>query len=348
VYSTSFTALFPATRADPGPSQGQRPTDPLLVNGPTVNRALLEALYPPGSQVKNTGSVFLDSTTRRLPFTHQVSIGYEHQLAPNISASADYIHAIGRDLFMTFDQNAGLRTTTSRTAPIVRPDPNFVSFVNVRENQGQTDYDAVMLQLDKRFSQNYSARVSYTLAYSKGNTSGSGIPQSPFQLLSDPRLDLNQGPTDFDRRHNLVLSGTVRVPRTGGLTVSGVVRALSGSPITIQDTNTDPDRNGILFDPLPSGDYSGTGDDAFSVTSAGGRNGAKGPGFLQIDMRFGYRFRVMNGKSLDLFGEIFNLANRANFNNPSGDKRSTNFLVLTALKAGAVPRTGQFGVRFGF
>ena len=162
VYSTSFNALFPANRADPGPSQGVKPTDPMLVSGPTVNRALLESLYPPGSSVKNTGTVFLDSADRRLPYTHQVTVGYEQQLGSTMSASADYIHAIGRDLFMSFDQNAGLRTSTSRTAPIVRPNPNFVGQVLARENQGQTDYDALMVQVEKRFSRNYSARMSYT------------------------------------------------------------------------------------------------------------------------------------------------------------------------------------------
>jgi len=348
VFSTSFTALFPANRADPGPSQGAKPTDPMLVNGPTVNRALLESLYPPGSLVKNTGTVFLDSPDRRLPYTHQVSLGYEQQLGQRVSVSADFVHAFGRDQFMSFDQNAGLRTTTSRTAPIIRPDPNFVGQVLVRQNLGQTDYDALMMSVEKRMSQNYSARVSYTLAYSTGNTSGNGIPQSSFQLLTDPNLDLNQGPTDFDRRHNLVVSGTVLVPKTGGLTVSAVARALSGSPLTVQDQNIDPDQNGILFDPLPAGEYSGTGSDAYSVTSEGGRNGAHGPGFFQIDLRFGYRLRVSGAKTLDLFGEIFNLADRANFDNPTGDRRSTNFLVMTALRAGAVPRTGQIGVRFAF
>ena len=42
-------------------------------------------------------------------------------------------------------------------------------------NVGETDYDALMLQFDKRFSNNYSARVSYTLAHSRGNTSGNGV-----------------------------------------------------------------------------------------------------------------------------------------------------------------------------
>jgi len=348
VYSTSFTALFPANSADPGPSQGQRPTNPLLANGPTVNRALLEQLYPPGSRVKNTGTVFFDSPDRRLPYTHQFSAGFERQLAATVSASVDFVHAMGRDLFMSFDENAGLRTTTSRTAPIVRPNRDFVGQVLQRLNLGETDYDALMLQLEKRFSQNYSFRASYTYSNSRGNTSGNGIPQSNFQLLEDMRLDLNEGPTDFDRPHNFVVSGMVLVPKTGGLTVSAVARALSGVPFTIQDTTTDPDRNGLLFDPLPAGEYSGTGSDSITVDNEGGRNGAYGPGFFQLDMRFGYRLRLGGSRTLDLLGEIFNLTNRANFDNPTGDRRLTNFLVLTALRPGGVPRTGQVGVRFAF
>ena len=52
--------------------------------------------------------------------------------------------------------------------------PGFAPFttgVTQPLNIGEVDYDALMLQLNKRFSNNYSARVSYTLAYSRGNTS---------------------------------------------------------------------------------------------------------------------------------------------------------------------------------
>ena len=241
-----------------------------------------------------------------------------------------------------------MRATTSRTATIVRPNTNFVGQVLERVNIGVTNYDALMMQIEKRFAQNYSLRVSYTLANSRGHTSGNGIPQSPFQLLSDARLDLNEGPTDFDRRHNFVLSGTVLVPKTGGLTLSWVARAMSGTPFTISDSNTDGDRNGILTDPLPAGEYSGTGSDAITGKSEGGRNGAYGPAFFQLDLRAGYRIRLGQRRTLDVFGEMFNATDRANFDNPSGDRRLTTFLVRTALRPGGVPRTGQFGVRFGF
>jgi hypothetical protein len=144
------------------------------------------------------------------------------------------------------------------------------------------------------------------------------------------------------------VSGSAIVPGTGGLTIGTVARFLSGTSFTIQDQNTDPDQNGILFDPLPAGSYSGTGSDAITVDNAGGRNGASGPSFFQWDMRLGYQFKIRGASRIELFGECFNLTNRANFDNPTGDRRSPNFLVVTALRPGGVPRTFQLGARFVF
>jgi hypothetical protein len=44
------------------------------------------------------------------------------------------------------------------------------------------------------------------------------------------------------------------------------------------------------------------------------------------------------------------VTNRANFElgAANGDRRNTTFLTYTALRAGAVPRTGQIGVRVQF
>jgi len=250
---------------------------------------------------------------------------------------------------MTKDLNPGLRGTTSRTSSLRRIDPNFTSSVLTQLNLGETEYDALQLQVEKRMSDWWSARVSYTLSYGRGNTSGSGsAASSGFQVLDDMNLDLNQGPVDTDRRHNFVVSGSTIIPRTGGLTVSYIARALSGLPFTIIDSTTDPDRNGSFAEPLESGSYSGSGEDAITVDFDSTRNGARGPGFFQLDLRVGYRLRLGEGRTLDVFGEAFNVTNRANFNSPSGDRRSTNFLRLTSLRSGALPTTGQFGIRLGF
>jgi hypothetical protein len=323
----------------------------LLVNGPVVNRDLINQMFPPGSTVRNTGNVFVDDPDRRVPYTHEVTLGYERQIAADLSVSADYVHASDRAMLMSQNLNAGVRESTSRTGSIVdRPHAEFVDDVFTRVNVGTTDYDSLQLQLDKRFSRNYSVRVAYTYAHSDGNTGGGFAPTPPFQFRDDLNLglDVNQGPTDFVRTHNLVVSGSTIVPRTGGLTVSWVARYLSGEPFTVQDTTTDPDRNGILFDPLPAGTYSGGGAEGITVDFDGQRNGATGPDFFQLDTRVGYRFRPFRNATLDVFGEVFNLTDRANFATPTGDRRSTNFLVTTDLRAGAVARTGQFGIRLGF
>jgi hypothetical protein len=353
VFSQSFVANFPANAPDPGPSQGVRPTHPLLANGPEVNRALVAQLFPPGTRQRNTGTVFLDDPERRVPYTDQVSLGFERALGRDLSVSVDYVHAFARDQFMSLEQNPGVRVDQSRTGRVVRVNPNFNASVQQRINAGRTDYDALQASLEKRWSSNYRFRVGYTLAYSRGNTSGVGIPASNLQFLDDMRLDANEGPTDIDRRHNFVFSGAAQVPGTG-FTFGTVVRALSGAAFTVQDTSTDADQNGIFFEPLPAGTYSGTGANAFTVDNDGGRNGARGPWFFQADVRLGYQFRF-GSRRLDVFGEVFNVTNRANFElvtansvAANGDRRLPTFLTYTALRAGAVPRTAQIGVRASF
>ena len=367
-FTTSFTRNFPETGNDPGPVAGNLPTNEFLVNGPVITDAMrlrLAELSPPGATVRNTGATF-DNPDRVIPHTDQLTAGFERQLASNLSLGVDYVHAYGRDQLISVALNPSLRPTTSVTTTAVRQGsprlstittalqqqyPGFAPFtgaVSIFENVARIDYDALMLQLEKRFSQNYSARIAYTLSYSRGNTSGAGIPASGFQVLEDLNLDLNEGPTNFDQRHNFVVSGSAIVPRTGGLTVSWVARALSGVPLTIFNSTIDTDRNNILTDPLPAGSYSGSGLNSISEDSDGGRNGAYGPGFFKLDLRLGYRIHLHSRQSLELFGEVFNVTDHDNFANPTGDQASANFLRVTALSTSTTPRTGQLGVRFAF
>ena len=358
VYSSSFTALFPAAQADPGPSQGRLPTNPMLVTGPVVNRTLLDQLVPAGTISRNTGTVWLDFPGRKIPYNHNITVGYEKQIGQVVSVSADYIHSDGRDQFVNRELNPAVRANTSRTGPLVRTDlygiaqsiglTPFAGSVQARDNLGTMTYDGLNLAVEKRYSHNFSGRISYAIGKARGTVNG-GLPDTlNFQFLDDLNIEENEGPTNSDRTHNFVLSFRGMVPRTGGLTISGVYRMLSGTPLTIQDTNFDVDRNGILFDPLPPGTYSGTGANAITVDNDGGRNGARGPGFAQLDMRIGYRIRMGGQRTLDIFGEIFNAANRVNFDNPTGDRRSGQFLVPTTLRGGGFPRQFQLGARFGF
>jgi hypothetical protein len=365
-FTSSFIVNFPTSAADPGPRNGTLPTNEFLVNGPVINHALLEKMFPPGQLLRNTGASW-DNPDRQTPYTDQVTVGYERQLASDVAVSADYVHAFSRDLLISQDLNPGLRTSTDATSTLVRQPsavlvsavaelqatyPGFGPFttaVTQPVNVGKIDYDALLLSVNKRFSRNYSTRVSYTLSYSRGNTSGDGVPTSGFQVLDDLHLELNEGPSRFDTRHNFVVSGQALVPHTGGLNASWVARALSGSPFTLTNGNIDPDRNGSQSEPLPQGEYSGSGADAFSVQNyESERNGAYGPGFFELDARFGYRFGLKNRRRVEAFVDLFNLTNRTNFANPTGNQASPQFLLLSAYSTSYTPRKIQVGARIEF
>jgi len=368
VFSDSFTATLcgPAeapicpstTNVDPGPSAGRLPTNPFLVNGPVVNRALLNALFPPGTKSKNTGTVQFDNPDRRLPFSRQASVGFERQLSGTLAVSADYIRTELRDLYMRSDLNPSTRVSTARTATVVRPDANFAGSVLQIGNYGWANTDSLLVSVNKRFSRGYQYRVAYTLSKAFGNTGNPGNIETISTQLGD-QLNLEQGEarTFQDRPHVLSLGGSVEVPRTLGLIVSAGMSYQSGVPFTLTDSSTDPDRNGQFQEPLPAGTYSGaaTNADAFSVENDGGVRGARGPSQFLLNMRMGYRFKLPGGRNLQAHIDIFNVTNHANFNIPTSptgnvtsvDRRdAATFLIYRAVSAPT--RTAQFNLKYTF
>ena len=55
------------------------PTDPFLVNGPTVNHDAACGAVSGGVAVRNTGATW-DNADRRVPHTDEITVGYERQL----------------------------------------------------------------------------------------------------------------------------------------------------------------------------------------------------------------------------------------------------------------------------
>jgi hypothetical protein len=339
----------------------------MLVNGPVVNRAAINALYPPGSVGRNTGQVFLDNPDRRVPQVQQLSLGYERQVGQHMAVTADYIKSWNRDQLINYDLNPGLRDDTTRTGRINYTDLEniagqlgispFVNPVFTRVNDGSSEFDGVNFSLEKRYSNRWAGRVSYAVGYARGNAEANQRGFNNYQVGADPFYDRNYGPLDGDRRNNIVLNGRVEIPKTGGLTVSAVARYMSGVSMTLINSAVDADRNGRLFDLLPAGNFCGVGLNSICVDNDGRRNGAKGPSFKQTDMKFAYRFRPGKDRTIDANVELYNLFNTVNFSNPGApndgasivDQRLPDFLILTALNGGnGQPRAVQFSVRFGF
>jgi Carboxypeptidase regulatory-like domain len=365
--NTSWAVVnFPTNSADPGPGSGQFPTNPLLYpvvsNGQVnVNRALLNQLYPPGQLQKNNGVVIFQSPESRQPYAHQATVGYSRELTPTLAVAADYVHSSNRDMFLAYNLNPALRANTSRTGPLVRLDAfgvlgeQYSQQVWVMDNSGYNDYNALNLSLERRYVNNWSGRVSYSLSKSTG-TAENQSDQNTYQVLTDQNLDLWEAPSSVDRRHIVSLNGRAEIPKTKGTYVTSTLRYMSGAPFSIINTNIDADQNGELTDPSPAGTYSGTAPNSMqSVNNAGGRNGAVGPDYFQLDMRAGWRGRVRGEQAIEIFLDMFNITNRANWNNPTNtgsnaDQRLTStFLVLNSLRGGSgFPRQAQVGVRYTF
>src|SRR6185295_355328 len=159
-FTNSFVVNNPTNAADNGPRNGQLPTDPFLVNGPTINTALLNQQYPPGQLLRNTGATW-DNPDRRTPYTDEFTVGYERQLMADMSVSADYIHSQQRDQLMVLNLNplvrtnpvvassttarVGSQTLTDATAVLAQKYPGFAPFtaaVNQFVNAGSIDYNA--------------------------------------------------------------------------------------------------------------------------------------------------------------------------------------------------------------
>jgi hypothetical protein len=349
---------FPANNVDPGPSAGRLPTDPLLVNGPVVNRALLAQMFPAGATTQNTGTVNLDDPGRHLPYSRQASVGFEKQLAGNIAVSADYIHSEYRDLYMRQELNPGLRDTTGRTATLRRIDSRFRASVLKLTNLGYADYNALQASIHKRFSHHYQFRVSYTRSRANGIVGAAGATDTINTQAIDPvtravslNLDQRFQLSDQDRPHILSIDGSLEVPRTKGLVVSGVWQYNSGTPFTLTDSSTDPNRNGNFEEPLAAGTYSGAASnpDAITVQNKGGMGGARGPDYILMNMRAGYRFRLPSNRTLQAHVDVFNVTNRANYNNPTGDRRdAATFLILRSIRGGGPTRTAQLNLKYTF
>jgi hypothetical protein len=234
----------------------------------------------------------------------------------------------------------------------------YLQQVWVFENTGESTYNALNLSLEKRYANNWSGRVSYSLSKAEG-TANDQNDKNTYQTMTDLNMGAFRGPSNVDRRHILSLGAQTQIPRTGGIMLSSTVRYMSGAPFTIYDSSIDADRNGELIDPVPAGTYSGTAPDSMkNVKYKGGRNGAIGPDYFQADLRAGWRRRINQDRALELFLDIYNITNRANFENPtttnvpggSTDRRlPATYLVLTNLRGGGgFPRQALMGARLAF
>jgi Carboxypeptidase regulatory-like domain/TonB dependent receptor len=238
--------------------------------------------------------------------------------------------------------------------------------VSAQLSDGNSNYNAMNLELKKRFSRNFQFLTSYTWSHSIDDS-------SDLQTLLKPQDNRNfraeRADSLFDQRHRFVFSGVLTSPtdwRNSGsmltrffsdFTLAPIIEISSGRPFNIltgSDTNGDlqssNDRPGVtetgtLF--LPS--------TAFTSGSLG-RNRGITHGYASVDLRVSRIVRLTERVRLDVIAEGFNLFNRFNeaaaspfFSDViSFGQRDGAGRYYSRSTAAYDPRQFQFGLKLNF
>jgi hypothetical protein len=305
------------------------------------------------------------------PMVQQTGIGLQRDLGHNFVARADYLHNFGTHFIIG-------RTIGSVFNPIVGG-PDLVKNL---ESSVKTKYDGLLLSLEKRLSNRYQFRASYTFSKSFNYANDDQIPFSNGPIDSN-NLRLEYGPTPNDQRHRFTFAGVFDLPR--GVRLAPILTLASGVPMDIllpdgssRIPGLQRNAGGRLFN-------TGAELNAFirQVNAAGGVGGQPLPlvrddarfndSFSSFDPRVSKTFRLGERAALEPIVEVFNLFNVTNvlgvsnvnysgFSNVlvrnSNDPMSPGFLISSSFgqpvtTAGGVfgaggPRAIQFAVRFTF
>jgi outer membrane receptor protein involved in Fe transport len=259
-----------------------------------------------------------------------------------------------------------------------------VPFGDVSPNltTGTSDYNALSINLRKRFSTNYEFLVSYTWSHSIDDSTDLVSTADGPQNSLDPNADRSN--SSFDQRHRLVLSGVYTTGHVGGntflssilshATVAPIIEIASGRPFNIlTGTDTNFDFNPLTDRPNPVSPNSGTNScgtapvlSKYSPTGAFNlpcyidapatanpnssafngslqRNAGVKPYNVFTDFRFAKTFVLHEALSLQTSVDVFNLINKNN-------TLDVDSLYTDAGRPTAAfdPRQFQFGARLSF
>jgi hypothetical protein len=277
----------------------------------------------------------------RTPYAHHTSFGIDRELPGQMSLSANFIYARGKDQVGTIDYNplvpslgANRRPEDLGGIPLTSaPILQYTTF-------GETWYKGLTLALSKRFADRYQFLVSYTLSKAEDNATdyqSAFIPQNngqgrnpadPTGLPVNFNPDDERGPSLQDQRHRFVASGLYVLP--ADIQLSTIIAIGSGRPYNVLagvDLNGDGD--GGAFPPDRA--RRTLADPGSSVE----RNAGTMPAQATVDVRVMRRFPVGRVKIDGIF-EVFNLFNRTNYTDVN------NIFGTGSYPDSPLPTYGQF------
>jgi hypothetical protein len=282
-------------------------------------------------------------------YAYEWSLSLDHELTPNtvlsISDAGSDAHKLPRRAL----QNQGVPNLPGERRGY-HPQPGSNQFV--RATDVNSNYNALIARLERRFSGGLSLVAGYT--FGKSIDTASGL-QGTNQPQDNYNLRAERGRSDFDTRQRFVLSSTWELPfgasrrwlkeglaakTLGDWQLAGILTLQTGQPLTAilptalsgtQSNGTDrpdlvaspnlpanqrdPNRwfNTAAFQPPPLF-FDSQG--AFSIPGNEGRNVISGPGFSGCDLSLERHAQLSERIGLGFRADVFNLTNHPNFDRP--------------------------------
>jgi len=154
-----------------------------------------------------------------LPYTLEWNAAVEQGLGAQQSLSVSYVGASGRRLL--------------QSAYILSPNPNFYA-ADLVSNAGNSDYEAMQTQFQRRLSHGLQALASYTLSHSIDDGSSGSRSFSSNEFVPALGAKANRGSSDFDIRHSFSMGVTYNVPSPkANRLVSAILRGWSTQNLVI-------------------------------------------------------------------------------------------------------------------
>ena len=325
------------------------------------------------NQAFPTAGVYVDAPIDTKPTTlQQWNVGLQHQLSSWL-LTASYLGNHSSHLwratelnYAVFTPGATTATTNARRVLVLR-NPAYGAFygtIGQLDDSGRANYHGMLLSAQRRLKTGLSVLANYTLSKCMSDPATTELTGPTITDPNNPDLDYSA--CDSDRRHVVNTSVVWLSPAFsnkaldavfGDWQIAPLIRWQSGSPYSVT-TGVDNALSGMgnqravqvsddIYGDRSVNNYLDI--NAFTSPQAGTYSTLKpnafyGPSRFQNDLALTKNFQLQAHR-LQFRWEVFNVLNKANFNNPTSALNSTNFGRI--LSAGD-PRIMQFALKYDF
>ncbi|HTK26315.1 MAG TPA: TonB-dependent receptor, partial [Pyrinomonadaceae bacterium] len=317
---------------------------------------------PPGSPGPGPQSIETIAPDFEDMYAMHYNAQIEQAITQDLSFTAGYIHSNGRHIPLYRSINRinptgtladGRPIFSNTVSAATRVDPRFNDIL-MAESVGNSNYDALTLQLTRRFAKGYQFSANYTLSKSDDDAPEQNLvaTQVGNLVVQDPTdRSRDKGPSLADQRHTFVLSFVGR-PQFN-FENKALRYVLNNNQFGIITTANSGERfNIVAATDINRDGFSGS-DNPVGIT----RNSGVTPKQVNVDLRYSRFFNFGERYKLEAFGEFINVFNIKSIfqinsltvaTNPDGTIASGQTLPSPQTRASTALDARQFQLGFKF